>query len=81
MRRPSRRRFVLAGSRGAAIDVFDVEPAVDSPLLGVDGIVVTPHLGANTSEAQHKAGVAIAEQVQLALSGDPVPFAVNVVPA
>lgn len=62
---------------GAAIDVFDVEPALDSPLLGVDGIVVTPHLGANTAEAQHAAGITIAEQVQLALAGDEVPFAVN----
>ena len=62
---------------GAAIDVFDVEPALDSPLLGVDGIVVTPHLGANTAEAQHAAGITIAEQVQLALAGEPVPFAVN----
>ncbi|MXW76819.1 MAG: hypothetical protein F4Z58_12435 [Acidimicrobiaceae bacterium] len=62
---------------GAAIDVFDVEPALDSPLLGVDGIVVTPHLGANTAEAQHAAGITIAEQVKLALAGEPVPFAVN----
>ncbi len=62
---------------GAAIDVFDVEPALDSPLIGVDGIVVTPHLGASTAEAQHAAGVTIAEQVQLALAGEPVPFAVN----
>ena len=62
---------------GAAIDVFDVEPALDSPLLGVDGIVVTPHLGANTAEAQLAAGITIAEQVQLALAGEPVPFAVN----
>lgn len=62
---------------GAAIDVFAVEPALESPLLGVDGIVVTPHLGANTAEAQHAAGITIAEQVQLALAGDKVPFAVN----
>lgn len=62
---------------GAAIDVFAVEPALESPLLGVDGIVVTPHLGANTAEAQHAAGITIAEQVQLALAGYKVPFAVN----
>ncbi|MDE0066529.1 MAG: hydroxyacid dehydrogenase [Acidimicrobiaceae bacterium] len=62
---------------GAAIDVFDVEPALDSPLMGVDGIVVTPHLGASTVEAQHAAGITIAEQVQSALAGEPVPFAVN----
>ena len=40
-------------------------------------MVVTPHLGASTREAQDKAGVAIAEQVVLALDGDLVPFAVN----
>lgn len=63
---------------GAAIDVFDVEPALDSPLVGVDGIVVTPHLGASTAEAQLAAGITIAEQVELALAGEPVPFAVNI---
>lgn len=63
---------------GAAIDVFDVEPSIDSPLFGVAGIVVTPHLGASTSEAQDKAGVTIAEQVELSLAGESVPFAVNV---
>ena len=63
---------------GAAIDVFASEPCTDSPVFGVDGIVVTPHLGASTREAQDKAGVTIAEQVQLALSGEFVPFAVNV---
>jgi len=69
---------VRAGTiAGAAIDVFDVEPALDSPLLGVDGIVVTPHLGASTAEAQQAAGITIAEQVQLALNGEAVPFAVN----
>ena len=63
---------------GAAIDVFDREPTTDSPLFGVPGIVVTPHLGASTREAQDKAGVTIAEQVDLALGGEFVPFAVNV---
>ncbi len=63
---------------GAAIDVFDSEPTTDSPLFGVPGIIVTPHLGASTREAQDKAGIVIAEQVQLALAGDFVPFAVNV---
>ncbi len=41
-------------------------------------MVVSPHLGASTAEAQDKAGVTIAEQVLLALAGDFVPFAVNV---
>ncbi len=63
---------------GAAIDVFDSEPKTDSPLFGLPEVVVTPHLGASTAEAQDRAGVTIAEQVRLALDGDFVPFAVNV---
>ncbi len=45
--------------------------------VGLPGVVVTPHLGASTAEAQDKAGTDIAEQVVLALAGQPVPFAVN----
>jgi D-3-phosphoglycerate dehydrogenase len=63
---------------GAAFDVFSTEPCTDSPLFGLPNVVVTPHLGASTAEAQDKAGVTIAEQVILALAGDFVPFAVNV---
>lgn len=63
---------------GAALDVFADEPCTDSPLFELDPVVVTPHLGASTAEAQDKAGVIIAEQVILALGGDFVPFAVNV---
>ncbi|MGH9028462.1 MAG: NAD(P)-dependent oxidoreductase, partial [Acidimicrobiales bacterium] len=63
---------------GAAFDVFATEPCTDSPLFALEGVVVTPHLGASTAEAQDKAGVTIAEQVILALAGDFVPFAVNV---
>jgi D-3-phosphoglycerate dehydrogenase len=63
---------------GAGLDVFDKEPTTESPLFGLASVVVTPHLGASTAEAQDKAGVTIAEQVLLALSGDFVPFAVNV---
>jgi D-3-phosphoglycerate dehydrogenase len=62
---------------GAALDVFDTEPLKESPLLELDSVVVTPHLGASTSEAQDKAGQTIAEQVVLALRGEFVPFAVN----
>lgn len=64
--------------QGAGLDVFDSEPCTDSPLFTLPSIVVTPHLGASTFEAQDKAGVQIAEQVQLALAGEFVPFAVNV---
>jgi D-3-phosphoglycerate dehydrogenase len=63
---------------GAALDVFSTEPLTDSPLLGLESVVVTPHLGASTREAQDKAGETIAEMVLLALAGDFVPFAVNV---
>lgn len=63
---------------GAAIDVFADEPTTASPLFDLPTVVVTPHLGASTQEAQDKAGVTIAEQVNLALAGDFVPFAVNV---
>jgi D-3-phosphoglycerate dehydrogenase / 2-oxoglutarate reductase len=63
---------------GAALDVFDTEPITESPLFDVPQVVVTPHLGASTREAQDKAGATIAEQVELALAGDFVPFAVNV---
>lgn len=63
---------------GAALDVFATEPTTESPLFGLDEVVVTPHLGASTREAQDKAGDTIADMVQLALAGDFVPFAVNV---
>jgi D-3-phosphoglycerate dehydrogenase len=64
--------------QGAALDVFEKEPTTESPLFELPSVVVVPHLGASTFEAQDKAGVTIAEQVQLALAGDFVPYAVNV---
>jgi D-3-phosphoglycerate dehydrogenase len=63
---------------GAALDVFAAEPTTESPLFDLPQVVVTPHLGASTREAQDKAGDTIAEQVGLALAGEFVPFAVNV---
>ncbi len=63
---------------GAGIDVFETEPCTDSPLFAFDSVVVTPHLGASTEEAQDKAGIAVARSVRLALEGDFVPDAVNV---
>ncbi|MXZ30638.1 MAG: hypothetical protein F4236_04975 [Acidimicrobiia bacterium] len=62
---------------GAALDVFDGEPIESSPLFGLAGVVVTPHLGASTVEAQRRAGVDVAEQVNDALAGRPVRFAVS----
>lgn len=63
---------------GAGVDVFAQEPCTDSPLFEFDNVVVTPHLGASTDEAQEKAGVAVARSVRLALAGELVPDAVNV---
>jgi D-3-phosphoglycerate dehydrogenase len=63
---------------GASIDVFEDEPVTEHPLFGLPNVVVTPHLGASTAEAQDKVGLAIAEQLLLALRGDFVPYAVNV---
>ena len=63
---------------GAGLDVFVNEPPLDSPLLSLENIILTPHLGASTDEAQEKAGVAVAKSVRLALGGELVPDAVNV---
>jgi D-3-phosphoglycerate dehydrogenase len=63
---------------GAALDVFASEPLNDSPLVGLPQVVLTPHLGASTREAQDKAGLAVAEAVAQALRGELVLSAVNV---
>jgi D-3-phosphoglycerate dehydrogenase len=62
----------------AGVDVFAQEPCTDSPLFEHERVVVTPHLGASTDEAQEKAGIAVAKSVRLALAGELVPDAVNV---
>jgi len=63
---------------GAALDVFPSEPMTDHPILKRPDVVVTPHLGASTSEAQDRAGIVTAEQVRAALSGGVVTTAVNI---
>ena len=63
---------------GAGLDVFVSEPPTGSPLIGLENIQLTPHLGASTEEAQEKAGISVARSVRLALAGDLVPDAVNV---
>jgi D-3-phosphoglycerate dehydrogenase len=64
--------------RGAAVDVFAEEPVpADNPLLSVEDVVVTPHLGASTEAAQENVAVSAAEQVLAAVRGEPVPNALN----
>ena len=63
---------------GAALDVFADEPITESPLFALPQVVVTPHLGASTREAQDKAGIDVAEAVAGALRGELVLSAVNV---
>jgi D-3-phosphoglycerate dehydrogenase len=63
---------------GTAVDVFAEEPvAEDNPLLAVDNVVVTPHLGASTEAAQENVAVSAAEQVLAAFRGEPVTNALN----
>lgn len=66
---------------GAAMDVFVEEPCTASPLFAFDQVVVTPHLGASTFEAQDRAGIIIAQQVIAALRGEFVSNAVNIAAA
>ena len=76
-RRPPRRSAVGPGRGRRPRRVRDRAVHGLAAVRAAD-VVVTPHLGASTVEAQDKAGVTIAEQVVLALAGDFVPFAVNV---
>ncbi len=64
---------------GAALDVFDTEPVnKDNPLLGMEEVVLTPHLGASTSEAQENVAIAVAHQVADYLTKDIIRNAINV---
>jgi D-3-phosphoglycerate dehydrogenase len=63
---------------GASLDVFPGEPVTDHPIFAHESVIVTPHLGASTAEAQDRAGVITAEQVVAALNGDLVSNAVNI---
>ena len=62
---------------GAALDVFENEPPTDSPVLGLDRVIVTPHLGASTVEAQKNVAVSVANQCISVLSGGAAKYVVN----
>lgn len=62
---------------GAGIDVFETEPPKDNKLLSLDNVILTPHLGANTKEAQIRAGTICAEQMLKVLNGEEPEFCVN----
>lgn len=73
--------FVAAGKIGAVgIDVYEKEPCTESPLHEFDNVILTPHLGASTKEAQLRAGVQTAEYVAAGLQGSIVATAVNMSP-
>ncbi|WP_338833674.1 D-3-phosphoglycerate dehydrogenase [Moorella humiferrea] len=63
---------------GAALDVFEEEPLKKSPLLELDNVIVTPHLGASTEEAQVAVAVEVAYDIVRCLKGEPVLNAVNI---
>ena len=64
---------------GAALDVFDSEPPTDSKLIDLDKVVVTPHLGASTREAQVNVAVEISHCIEDTISGRAIKNAVNYV--
>jgi len=63
---------------GAALDVFEKEPDIENPLLQLEQVIATPHLGASTKEAQVNVAIDVAEQILIALADGPVKTAVNI---
>lgn len=55
---------------GAGLDVFETEPPTNSPLLGLDNLVATPHIGASTREAQRDAAIIVAKEIKKVLTGE-----------
>jgi len=62
---------------GAALDVFEAEPPFESPLLTLDQVIVTPHLGASTVEAQQNVAISVAKQCIAVLQGGSAKYVVN----
>lgn len=63
---------------GAALDVYEKEPMTDSPLFTLPEVIVTPHLGASTEEAQVNVAIDVAHEILRVLRGEPVQNAVNI---
>ena len=63
---------------GAALDVFTSEPPEEIPLLENERLVMTPHLGASTQEAQVEVALEVVDQVLAVLAGEPAPYTINV---
>jgi D-3-phosphoglycerate dehydrogenase / 2-oxoglutarate reductase len=63
--------------KGVALDVFEVEPPKNNKLLTYDQVIVTPHLGASTKEAQLSVASQVAEEVLKFLNGKPVSSSIN----
>jgi D-3-phosphoglycerate dehydrogenase len=62
---------------GAALDVFEEEPPTSSPLLELENVIVTPHLGASTVEAQQNVAITVAREITSVLQGGQPKYSVN----